>query len=71
MDTNTYNLRKNEVLTIKPCPFCGDKEPIVWALAGVYWVQCDQCNAAISLENELETALNNWNVRAGITESSR
>ena len=71
MDTNAYHLQKKEQLTVKPCPFCGDKEPIVWDLAGVYWVQCDRCNAATSLEDNLETVLKNWNVRAGIIESFR
>jgi Lar family restriction alleviation protein len=49
--------------TLKPCPFCGEREPVLWDVAGSAWVQCGSCSASTGIHNDREEALNLWNGR--------
>lgn len=61
---------------LKPCPFCGDKHPLlskyrnsdpVGTLIGYVWrVECESCgaNTCLGIERTEEQAVSTWNCRA-------
>ncbi|MDG5767123.1 Lar family restriction alleviation protein [Balneolales bacterium ANBcel1] len=53
-----------EEVEVKQCPFCGSEQAMAAELVGVYWVQCQECYASTSLEDNMETALDKWNSRS-------
>jgi Lar family restriction alleviation protein len=50
---------------LKPCPFCGEREPVLWDVAGLAWVQCGSCSASTGIHNAREVASDRWNGRVG------
>ncbi|MFU8860584.1 MAG: Lar family restriction alleviation protein [Cyclonatronaceae bacterium] len=50
---------------LKPCPFCGEREPVLWDVVGSAWVQCGSCSASTGIHNAREVAFNSWNGRVG------
>ena len=61
--------RGSEVLTLSPCPFCGEAEHLyVEQVAGTWrhpacFVRCDTCGAQ-SGETDAGNAVERWNSRA-------
>jgi Lar family restriction alleviation protein len=45
---------------LKPCPFCGGNNLSVKGVT-VYWVECNDCNAASSVHKTEEEAIEAWN----------
>jgi Lar family restriction alleviation protein len=65
---NHTDMVRKESLTqedLKPCPFCGQNEPVLWDVAGSAWVQCGGCSASTGIHNNRDEAVDHWNGRAG------
>jgi Lar family restriction alleviation protein len=63
---NYQEMTKKGSLTqeaLNPCPFCGEKEPVLWDLAGSAWVQCGSCSASTGIHSDRDEALGRWNGR--------
>lgn len=43
------------------CPVCGIADPVLWEVAGVYWVQCDHCHASTTMDEDREVVVAHWN----------
>lgn len=49
---------------LKPCPFCGDKKPVIYQSGGYWKIKCvNGCSLAISGYNSKQGASDAWNRR--------
>lgn len=54
---------------LKPCPFCGNTNPIlqrsryVWQSKSIYAVQCNKCCARMVFFDSIHMAIDAWNRR--------
>lgn len=57
-------INENEY-SLKPCPFCGSKYPSMMTGKGVFYVECQGCDAAVEKYETftLLEAANEWNNR--------
>lgn len=56
------NIEDKEVL---PCPFCGDKSPIVCYEGDIYSVWCPECSSTGAKDFDRNGAIRSWNTRIG------
>lgn len=54
------NTKDNEIL---PCPFCGDKSPIVCVEDNIYSVWCPECASTGAKDFDRDGAIQSWNKR--------
>jgi Lar family restriction alleviation protein len=51
---------------LKPCPFCGNKEPMLLGSNNdppSFWVACLKCSADMKLKKKEKSAIKAWNRR--------
>jgi Lar family restriction alleviation protein len=61
--------RQEEMIALKPCPFCGDDEPQEMTGDGEdHWVLCGSCGGSSGVEDTAEAAAAAWNRRAEAAE---
>lgn len=56
-------------VTLKPCPFCGDEEPLfAQTIDHDWWVSCrnDECKGNVGYFPTSEEAVLAWNYRAQV-----
>lgn len=51
---------------LKPCPFCGNRDPFTGSIGSYPVVECPQCHAnQVTGASTTEEAIANWNKRPG------